>query len=164
VRGLFEQVPDLDFKITNPYVELTYRGPPYRPLRYDEEEQPAPWDKSRPKSDPLPRYSSGQYSLNRMLSYLEERKEEGHGQTLMFDQPEDGVSPFRRPAMVHYLSEYAFGNSIQLIIATHEMGFTNVEGAKIICLEDKPAQVYDGGKFDITPYLKSVKSLKEGLF
>ena len=85
-------------------------------------------------------------------------------QPLIFDQPEDGVSIFRKQALVDTFSKYAFGDNVQIFVATHEERFLYVKGAKIINLEDKPAQVYDGGNFDITPYMKSVKSLKDGLF
>jgi predicted ATPase len=71
---------------------------------------------------------------------------------------------FRRQALVNTFSKYAFEDNVQIFIATHEPRFLYVQGAKIINLEDKPAQVYDGGKFDIAPHMKSVKSLKDGLF
>jgi predicted ATPase len=164
-------------KPKTPYFELTYRGKShYLPFWYNEKEQPIELGgfaelsmemvrgKYTPEEKILGTYSSGQYSVNRMLTWLEEHKEKGPGQTLIFDQPEDGVSIFRRQALVDTFSNYAFENDIQLIIATHEPNFLGVKGAKIINLEDKPAQVYDGGIFDITPYMKPLSSLKEGLF
>jgi len=161
----------------NPYFELTYRGKShYIPLQYDEEKQPidfggyakfifrTPGIEYTPEENLLKKCSSGQYSIYQIEKFLEKAQQSNPEQPLIFDQPEDGISIFRKQALVDLISKYAFEGNLQIFVATHEPRFLEVERAKIINLEDKPAQVYDGGKFDINPYLKSVKSLKDGLF
>jgi predicted ATPase len=162
-------------ELGNPYFELTHRGGENQPpILYNEEKQPEDsfFDESlrhmyggkpSPEKDRLKKYSSGQYSIDQLDDFLRGSKKASL-RIRIFDQPEDGISIFRRQALVDTFAKYAFGNNVQIFVATHEPRFLYAEGAKIINLEDKPAQVYDGGKFDITPYMKSMKSLKEGLF
>ncbi|MBN2095187.1 MAG: AAA family ATPase [Candidatus Aenigmarchaeota archaeon] len=161
--------------LKSPYFEISHSNEKNQPpIWYSEEKQPLDGDsiesqirlrggRDNTKNDHLKTYSSGQYSIYQLDTLFRELKRKSH-MTYLFDQPEDGISMFRRQALVDAFSNCAFGGGVQIFVATHEPRFLNVEGAKIINLEDKPAQSYEGGKFDITRYMKPMESLSQGLF
>lgn len=96
--------------------------------------------------------STGQYQLGKLEKVFEQFND---GEIIILDQPEDGISMKNRPKLVNKIREYCKSHpNKQIILITHEPAFCRIPEARVVNLDEIPAQVYAPGEFNVDAYIE----------